>query len=129
MARKPMVTRTIITTKVNVLCMDVVKCEPFNKEVLLPRTFADEKKLMKAVEEAVNVDNIKAVHVVDVDTVETLYGMSEADFIAIAVELDPTTRKPLNGSIIEEEEALDVEPIEAIEAIDGDSIEEEDTEE
>lgn len=93
MARKPMVTRTIVTTKVNVLCLDIQSAEPFNKEVTLPRTYKDEKKLLKKVEEVVNTDNVKAVHIVDKTEVETLYGMTEQDFIDNATILDPATRK------------------------------------
>lgn len=95
MARKPMVTRTIVTTKVNVLCLDINSTEPFNKVVTLPRTYKDEKKLLKKVEEVVNTDDVKAVHVVDKEEVETLYGMTEQDFITNATILDPTTRKEL----------------------------------
>lgn len=97
MARKPMVTRTVTTTKVIVLCMDVDKCEPFNKVVTLPRTFANEKKLMKAVEDVVNVDNVKAVHIASFEEVNKLYGMEEQYFIDHATELDPETRKALEN--------------------------------
>lgn len=102
MARKPMVTRTIVTTKANVLCMDLKKVEPFNKEVVLPRTYKDDKKLLKAVEEVVNSDEARAVQVVGKEEVETLYGMSEQDFISNAKVLDPKNRKAL-------EEAEDTE--------------------
>lgn len=94
MARKPMVTRTIITTKVNVLCLNLETCEPFNKVVVLPRTYKDDKKLMKALENF-NTDTEKVVHVVDKEEVETLYGMSEQKFIDNAVILDKDTRKEL----------------------------------
>ena len=93
MARKPMVTRTIITTKVNVLCLDIQSAEPFNKVVTLPRTYKDDKKLLKKVEEVVNTDDVKAVHIVDKGEIETLYGMSEQDFIDHATILDTATRK------------------------------------
>ena len=88
-----MVTRTIITTKVNVLCLDIQSAEPFNKVVTLPRTYKDDKKLLKKVEEVVNTDDVKAVHIVDKKEIETLYGMSEQDFIDHATILDPATRK------------------------------------
>jgi LytS/YehU family sensor histidine kinase len=104
MARKPMVTRTIITTKVNVLCLDVVSAEPFNKEVILPRTYKDEKKLLKKVEQVVNTDEVKAVYIVDKSEVETLYGMTEQNFIDNATILDPTTRKALEVEDTENEE-------------------------
>ena len=93
MARKPMVTRTIITTKVIVLCLDVNSAEPFNETVTLPRTYKDDKKLLKSVEEVINTDTVKAVHIVDKKEIETLYGMTEQDFINNAKILDPATRK------------------------------------
>lgn len=87
MARTPMITRTIQTTKANVLCLNIVEGEPFNLVVTLPRTYKDEKSLMKQVELAINTDSVKAVHVVDTMVEETLYGMPEADFIAAAKPL------------------------------------------
>ena len=104
MARKPMVTRTIVTTKVNVLCLDIKSAEPFNKVVTLPRTYKDEKQLLKKVEEVVNTDEVKAVHVVAKAEVETLYGMSEQDFINNAVVLDNETRRPIGEAGTDEEQ-------------------------
>ena len=98
-----MVTRTIVTTKVNVLCLDIKSAEPFNKVVRLPRTYKDEKKLLKKVEEVVNTDDVKAVHVVDKEEVETLYGMTEQDFIRNATILDPATRKEIEPETVEPE--------------------------
>ena len=103
MARKPMVTRTITTTQVNVLCLDIVAGEPFNQQVTLPRTYKEDKKLMKAIEEVVNTENVKAVHVVAKEEVETLYGMSEQDFINNAVVLDNETRRPIGKADTDEE--------------------------
>ena len=103
MARKPMVTRTIVTTRVNVLCLDIQSAEPFNKVVTLPRTYKDEKQLLKKVEEVVNTDEVKAVHVVGKEEVETLYGMSEQDFINNAVVLDNETRRPIGEAGTDEE--------------------------
>lgn len=91
-----MISRTILTTQVNVLCMDTVSCEALNKSVTLPRTYKDADKLEKAVKEVVNTDTVKFVQVVDVKTVETLYGMPEQDFINGAKILDPETRKPVD---------------------------------
>ena len=84
MARIPMVTRTIQTTTANVLCLDINEGEPFNKEVVLPRTYKDEKSMMKVVEKLINTDDVKAVHIVHTDVDETLYGMTEQEFIAAA---------------------------------------------
>ena len=103
MPRKPMVTRTIVTTKVNVLCLDIKSEEPFNKVVTLPRTYKDEKKLLKKVEEVVNTDDVKAVRIVDKEEVETLYGMTEHYFITNAIVLDPATRKEIEAETEEAE--------------------------
>lgn len=84
MARAPQVTRTIITTNCHVLCVDTVKKEPFEADVKLPRTYKDNKKLMKAVENAINTETVKAVQVMETGIEEILYGMSEAKFIANA---------------------------------------------
>ena len=89
MARTPMVTRTIVTTKAIIMCLDVEAGEPFNKEVTLPRTYKDEKALLKKVRPMVETDTIKAVHVVDTEEVETLYGMTEQEFIENAQILPP----------------------------------------
>lgn len=95
MARTPMITRTIITTKVNVLCLNIVDGEPFNQDITLPRTFKDEKKLFKAVQGVIDNDTVKAVHIVDTATEETLYGMTEQKFIETAEKLTP--RKNYNS--------------------------------
>lgn len=84
MARIPMVTRTIQTTTANVLCLNIKEGEPFNKEVVLPRTYKDEKSMMKVVEQLINTEDVKAVHIVHTEVNETLYGMTEQEFIAAA---------------------------------------------
>lgn len=89
MARTPQVTRTIKTTIVTVLCLDIVNGEPFNKQVTLPRTYKDEKAMLKEVEKVINTDNQKAVHIVNFTVEEKLYGMSEQKFIETADELPP----------------------------------------
>lgn len=90
--KKPMVTRTILTTEVTVLCLDLIKAEPFNKTVTLPRTYKDEKAMMKKVSAIIDNDEVKAVHVVDTKVNETLYGMTEEQFISMA-EVLPSRSK------------------------------------
>ena len=93
MAREPMVTRTITTTKATVMCLDVISGEPFNEVYPLPRTYKDKEKLLKQVKKMYETDTVKPVHIVDVEEVETLYGMTEAEFIANAKILPPRTAK------------------------------------
>lgn len=95
MARTPQVTRTIQTTHCTVLCMDIEHGEPCNKDVILPRTYKDETHALKAVKKVIDSDTLKAVHIVSTEVKETLYGMSEQDFIAHANILPP--RKDYNN--------------------------------
>ena len=96
MARVPQVTRTIITTECNVMCLNILTGEPFNETVVLPRTYKDDKKLLKKVQEVIDNDEQKAVHIVDKKEVETLYGMPEQDFIKYATVLPPRTASTAN---------------------------------
>lgn len=91
--RTPMITRTIQTTEVTVLCLDTVKAEPFNQTVILPRTYKDDKHIMKKVSSMIDTDDVKAVKVVNTVVKETLYGMSEDAFIAAAEILPPRGSK------------------------------------
>ena len=93
MAKTPMITRTIQTTEVNVLCMDIKQGEPFNTTVTLPRTYKDNAAMLKAAAAVIDNDEVKAVHVVTSDVKETLYGMKEIDFIANADILPARTAK------------------------------------
>ena len=95
MARPAMVSRTITITSAEVMCLDITTGTPCLRVVILPREFKDDKKLLQEVEKIVNSDILKAVHITSKTTNETLYGMSEADFIEHAMKLDPVTRKPL----------------------------------
>ena len=98
MARQKMVTRTMKTTHVNVLCLEIETAEPFNKDIVIPSTYKDEKKLFNKVKELIDTDSVKAVHMTDVEEVETLYGMTEQEFIEHARELDPETRKAFEAT-------------------------------
>ncbi len=93
MARTPMVTRTIQTTKVNALCLDIVEQKPFEREYILSGTYKDNKHLMKALETVANDDTHKVVHVKSSEIVETLYGMTEQEFISYAKVLPPRSVK------------------------------------
>lgn len=96
MARVPMVTRTIVTTKANVMCLDVQLGEPFNKEVIVPRTYKDNETLLKKVKPMVETDTVKAVHIVESEEIETLYGMTEQEFIKNAKVLPPRDCKEVD---------------------------------
>lgn len=94
MARERMVTRTLNTTRANVMVVNITNGETSTITVSLSTTFKDENKLFKAVEKVVSANtDLKAVHIISSEQVEALYGMSEQDFMTHAVRLDPATRK------------------------------------
>lgn len=88
MARKPQVTRTITTTDVEVMCLDVEHGEAITKSATLPRTYKTEKELMKAVREKIETETVKPVQVVKTTINEQLYGMTEEEFISVAHKLE-----------------------------------------
>ena len=101
MARKPIVSRTITSTEVVALCINLQTEEPFNKKFILSGTYKDNKALLKAIQKQ-DTDEVKAVHVVDSKEVENLYGMAEEEFISLAEKLDPKTRKPFEQAEVTE---------------------------
>ena len=94
MPAKRKITRTIKTAEVTVLCLDTITAEPFNETINLPGDVKTEDKMMKLAREKIDNDSVKAVKIVNVNIVETLWAMSEEDFIANAKPLPP--RKTTN---------------------------------
>lgn len=95
MARVPMVSRTIQTTKCDVLCIDVVEQKPFTTTVVLPRTYKDERSMLKRIKPMLETDNVKVVNVQNFVVESTLYGMTEQEFIDSATILPPRAAKEI----------------------------------
>lgn len=89
MARKPMVTRTITSTTATVFCVNKEDRSTFEQSVVLPRTYKDEDKLMKAVENVFIGEPVKPVSITGIEVNEQLYGMTEEEFIKNAKVLPP----------------------------------------
>ena len=107
MARKRMVTRTIVTTNVKVLCVNVKTSEVETKTFTLgANDGTEEKKILKRVQELLDPD-VKAVTITEFTEKEELYGMTEELFIRFAKALDPTTRKILESDVDTDVDAED----------------------
>ena len=78
-----MITRTIKTRKVTVLCLNTETGEPFNETVILPKKYRAKDDLKRAAE-MLDSETVKVCKVVDVTETETRYGMTEAAFIEVA---------------------------------------------
>ena len=93
--RKPMVTRTIISTQVIALCVNPQTAETFEQEFTLTGKIADKDKVLKKVSKQYNTEDCSIVAIRELKEVNELYGMDEADFIKGAKILDPITRKEI----------------------------------
>lgn len=93
MARQAMVTRTITTTEVTVMAVNTVSGETFTVNHTLPRTYKDDNAVLKKVQSLADTDTVKHVRVIAIKVNETLYGMSEEEFIAYARVLPPRNTK------------------------------------
>ena len=83
MAREPQVTRTIKTTEVEVMVIDL-STKDVTTEVHTVLKTPEAKKLTKVLEEKINDGTKKVVSIMGTTVVETLYGMNEEDFIKVA---------------------------------------------
>lgn len=95
MAKPRMITRTISTTVADVLCLDIETGEACNRSFTFPSVFKKDSEILKAAAKRLEATepNVHAVHVVGIAKLETLYGMTEADFLAHAMIM-PAKEKP-----------------------------------
>jgi hypothetical protein len=91
--RESFVTRTILGTKVTVLAMDTVSCEPSNVTYEIGGQHTNDEKLLNKVRKEHDTEDFKVVKVVSVEPFEKRYGMKESDFIAHAEELEPLPKR------------------------------------
>lgn len=90
-----MVTRTVAQTRVQLIGLNLETMSPETTIEYLSIEETDENKLLKMAHKTFDTDTFKVVAVKYEGIKETLYGVPENEFLAIAVELDPETRKPL----------------------------------
>lgn len=100
MARKRMVTRTVTGTEVEVQIVSISASEITTINATVSGEYPDADKLMKAVKKSVETNDIKVLQILTTTKIDKCYGMLESEFIKLAKELDPETRK-----LIEQEEA------------------------
>lgn len=87
MAKK--VTRTIISTKVTALCINLETVEPYNDTFSISGSFkVTDKRLKSKAEEFYNDSTKQLVQIQSVEPQEKIYGMTEETFMKYAVELD-----------------------------------------
>ena len=94
MARVPVITRTITTTKVEMLAVNVDSKSTETVEVTLPRTYKDEQAMLKMANKRNENQSIKYVAVTGTPTVKSKrWGMTEEEFIDKGHEFPPYKSK------------------------------------
>lgn len=92
MARVRMVTRTVVVTVAEVMCVDVTTAEVQIKKLEMSGSFADNDTLLKAIKKQHENDSFKCVAVQGTEEKEVLYGMEEIEFIKLAKVLPPRAK-------------------------------------
>jgi len=88
MARERMVTRTIATTEVTALCINIETSEVTTNTFTFSTLVKDEKTMIYNAQSQCEKD-VKVVAIKSVKENEVLYGMPELDFIKVAKILPP----------------------------------------
>lgn len=88
MRKEKMVTRTIVTLEVQALCVNIETAEVSTITKTINPLVKDEKTMLSEFQGQLD-SSIKAVTVKSVKEIETLYGMTESDFIKYSKVLPP----------------------------------------
>lgn len=91
-----MITRTVVGTQLTAKVVNKETDEITNKTLILDTklTAEDSAKALRLASKTVT-DNEVVISVSDFAPVEKLYGVTIEDFMTVAKELDPATRKPI----------------------------------
>lgn len=94
MARQPVITRTITTTKVEMLAVNLGSRSTETVEVILPRTYKDDTAMLKMANKRNEDESVKFVAVTGEPIVESKrWGMTEEEFIDKGHEFPPYKSK------------------------------------
>lgn len=97
--RKEMVSRGIDGTKATIKTINTATDEITTREVVVSKDLTGEenaKKLNKAVVKTLAEGEV-LIRIESVEVIHKLFGMELSQFLSLATELDPTTRKPIVG--------------------------------
>ena len=103
LARKRMVTRTVTGTEAEVKVVVISENEITNIKVTVGGEYTDNDKLLKAIKKEAETDDLKVLSIITTTKIDKCYGMLESEFIKLAKELDPETRKALETEDTETE--------------------------
>lgn len=89
-----MITRTVVGTSITAKVVNKTTNEISDFTTIVSKVVSDEKGATKELSKVLPADLV-IIDIKSFDKVEKLYGITQADFMAHASELDPKTRKPI----------------------------------
>ena len=95
MRKEKMVTRTVVKTTCEIMCMDIENAQVIVKDFTIGGKFDTENELLKTCQNLFDTDIFKLVKVTDYSEDKVLLGMPESKFIELADVLPP--RKDYKG--------------------------------
>lgn len=98
--RRDLITRTISGTKVTAKVVDANTDIISTKELVLNKVVSDTDKVKKLVTKELSEGEV-LVSIVSTEKIDKLYGVTVADFMAHAIELDPATRDEIKTETAE----------------------------
>lgn len=90
MARTPKIHRTITTTNIKALCLDIAAQSAVENDYILPRTYPNERVILKKLQKLYNTDDYKVEHVLSYNEETNAYEMDELDFVMSANKVSVT---------------------------------------
>jgi hypothetical protein len=92
MRRERMVTRTVLQTTAEVMCIEVITAEVTISTYTLGGAY-EQYELLKKLKKIYETDTYKLINIESVSTEELLLGMTESQFMEYATVLPPRTKK------------------------------------
>lgn len=107
MARIPVVSRTITSTEVTILCINTSTREISEVVKVLPRTYANNEAILKFIDKnGIDMgENVKPVSVVSTKVKNQLYKMLETKFVELADPVDALTEDEQDAPVAGDDSA------------------------
>ena len=94
MAREKFITREVTFTEVSALYLNKQLLTNEEQKTILVGSFDNEVDILKELNRVNKDDILTPIHVMEYNVTSKLYGLKEQDFINLALELNPETRRP-----------------------------------
>ena len=94
MAREKYITREVTFTQVLALYLNKQLLTNEEKLTVLVGSFDNEVDILKELNRVNKDELLTPIHVMEYNVTSKLFGLKENDFINLAVELNPDTRRP-----------------------------------